>query len=179
MASYKKFLIQQQTFNGTTYANIGDVVDTYTKFGVVCQEMPFKYLPETKDLPKRDWYDEDGEDVYIPTDGMKFKAYDVEAKFLYVGTESNMASKLKAFKDFICGKKNIVSGVTVSTTHNVMLKIYDEYTRTGRRGVYVQSVSNDLFFFNDVSIDAIAQFKVKFRVTDPVYEVTYSGGALT
>lgn len=175
MASYKKFLIQQQTFNGTTYSDIGDVVDTYTEFGVVCQEMPFKHLPETKDLPKRDWYDENGDDVYMPTDGLKFKAYDVEAKFLYVGNESNMATKLKAFTNFICGRTNIVDGSTISSasaTKNVLLKIYDKYTKTGRRGVYVQSVSNDLFFFNDVSIDAIAQFNVKFMVTDPVTDIT-------
>ena len=66
MAKYKKFLIQQQTYNGSSYTSVGDNVDTYLKFNVVCQEMPFKYLPETKELPKRDWHDEDGEDVYVP-----------------------------------------------------------------------------------------------------------------
>lgn len=177
--AYKKLLIQQQTYDGIAYTNVGDIVDTYEKFGVVCQEFPFKYLPETKDLPKRDWYDEHGEDVYMPADGMKFKAYDLEVKFLYTGSEPNMATNLKAFTDFIYGKRNIVGGATVSTTPNVMLEIYDEYTRTGRRGIYVLSVDNDLYFFNDVSIDAIAQFKVKFRVTDPVYEVTYNNGTLT
>lgn len=180
--AYEKLLIQQQTYDGTTYSNVGDVVDTYEKFGVVCQEFPFKYLPETKDLPKRDWYDEHGEDVYIPTDGLKFKAYDLEAKFLYVGTEKNMTSELKKFTDFVCGRSNIVSDVTISgnnATRDVMLKVYDEYTKTGRRGIYVLSVDNELFFFNDVSIDAIAQFKIKFRVTDPVYEVINNNGALT
>ena len=52
-----------------------------------------------------------------------------------------------------------------------MLVIYDEYTRTGRRGVYVLSVDNELYFFDDANIDAIASFKVKFRVTDPVTEI--------
>ena len=35
-------------------------------FGIVCTEFPFKPGGETKDLPKRDWSDEDGEDTYIP-----------------------------------------------------------------------------------------------------------------
>lgn len=177
MTQYKKFLIQQQNYNGNVYQNVGDIVDTCQKFHVVCQEFPFKCLPDSKDLPKRDWNDEHGEDVYIPVDGLKFKAYDVEAKFLYKGNEQDMASDLKNFIYFLYGRINIVNGSIVNTsnaTKNVVLGIYDEYTKTGRRGVYVLSVDNDLFFFNDVSIDAIAQFKVKFHVTDPITDITLS-----
>lgn len=180
MASYKKFLVQQQTYNGTTYTNVGDVIDTKTSFGVVCQTFPFKHLPEPKALANREWLDEDGDDVYVPADGMKFKAYDVEATFLYVGSEQNMASDLKKFIDFIYGRINIVSGAVVreNATKNVMIKIYDEYTKTGRRGVYVISHDNSLYLFDDVSADAIAQFKVKFHVCDPVTEINYQNGAL-
>ena len=169
-----RLLIQQQTFDGTTYTNVGNVVDTIDNYGVACQEFPFKVLPETKELPKRDWYDEDGEDVYVPSDGMKFKAYDLEVKFIYsdihapsrasgITKEKYMRDKIGAFIEFICGR---------NTSGKPFLKIYDEYTKTGRRGVYVLSVDNELYFYNDVSIDAIAEFKVKFRVTDPVYEVS-------
>lgn len=161
--TYKKFLIQQETASGSA---VGSVVNTYTEFGVVCQEIPFKHLPESKDLAKRDWYDEHGEDAYVPVDGLKFKAYDVEATFLYVGTELRMSGDLKNFIAFIYGKNSGGSPI---------LRIYDEYTQTGRRGVYVQSHSNDLFFFNDVSIEAIAKFKVKFRVTDPVTNISLNG----
>lgn len=181
MSTYKKFLIQQQTYNGTTYTNVGDVIDTHATFGVVCQSLPFKYLPEPKELAKRDWHDEHGDDVYVPVDGIKFKAYDVEATFLYVGNEETMASNLKQFVDFLYGRINIVSGSIVSTvnaTKNVLLKIYDEYTRTGRRGAYVVSHDNSLYFFNEVSADAIAQFKIKFHVCDPVTEINYQNGAL-
>lgn len=159
---YKKLLIRQQSFNGTSYVNVGSIVDTQAAFHVVCQEFPFKYLPETKDLAKRDWYDEHGEDVYVPTDGLKFKAYDMEVKFLYVGTQSNMKSELKGFVEFICGRNS--GGAP-------MLAIYDEFTKTGRRGIYVDNVSNDLVTYDDVNTDVIAQFKVKFRVTDPVTNV--------
>lgn len=161
--AYKKFLIQQETASGSA---VGSVVNTYTQFGIVCQEFPFKHLPESKDLPKRDWYDEHGEDVYVPADGLKFKAYDVEATFLYVGNELQMSSKLKEFIAFIYGR---------NSGGSPMLRIYDEYTDTGRKGVYVLSHSNDLFFYNDVSIDAIARFKVKFRVTDPVTNISLNG----
>lgn len=163
MASPKRLLIQQQTFNGSAYTNVGSVVDTYAAYGIVCQEFPFKHLPESKDLPKRDWYDEDGEDVYFPTDGLKFKAYDLEAKFLYEGSASNMHTNLKSFIEFINGR---------NSGGSPCLAIYDQYTQTGRRGVYVESVDNTLYFYNDVNISAITQFKVKFRVTDPVTNIT-------
>lgn len=163
MASYKKFLIQQQTYDGSNYTNVGSVVDTYAAYKVVCQEFPFKTLPETKELAKRDWYDENGEDVFVPADGLKFKAYDVEAKFLYKGKESEMAEDLRSFVSFVCGRNN---------NGSPLLAIYDEYTKTGRRGVYVQEVSNDLFFYSDVNIDAIAEFKIKFRVTDPITDIS-------
>ena len=156
---YKKLLIQQQTYNGSTYSNVGQKIDTQTVFHVVCQEFPFKHLPEAKDLPKRDWNDEHGEDVYIPTDGMKFKAYDLTATFLYVGTQEDMMDELKGFVDFISGR---------NTGGSPLLAIYDEYTKTGRRGVYVQNVDNELLAYDDVNTDVIARFKVKFRVSDPI-----------
>lgn len=166
MAVYKKFLIQQQSYNGTSYVNVGGVVDTYTAYGIVCQEFPFKYLPESKDLAKRDWNDEHGDDVYVPTDGMKMKAYDVEAKFLYSGSKADMATKIKNFVKFIYGRNE--GGAP-------MLSVYDEYTQTGRRGVYVTEIDEDIYFYSNTSLGGVASFKVKFRVTDPVTDITLVG----
>lgn len=168
--TYKKFFIQQQTVSGSTYTNVGSAVDTNLAYHVVCQECPFKVMPETKDLAKRDWYDENGEDVYIPTDGLMFKAYDMDVKFLYVGTESNMASDLKGFINFLYGK---------NSGGSPLLAIYDEYTKTGRRGVYVAGIDNELLAYDDANgtmdngqivSDVVGVFKVKFRVTDPVFD---------
>ena len=161
--NYKKLLIQQQTYNGTTYTNVGSVIDTYESFGILCQEFPFKYLPEMKDLAKRDWYDEDGEDVYIPTDGTKAKAYDLEVKFLYSGAQNLMYDKISSFVKFITGR---------NANGSSLLAIYDEYTGVGKRGVYVQEIPNELYDYNDVNIDAYSVFKVKFRITDPVTDIT-------
>lgn len=159
--TYKKLLIQQQTYNGTTYTDVGSLVDTQTSFHVVCQEFPFKRLPENKELAKRDWYDENGEDVFIPSDGLKFKAYDLDVKFLYVGSQANMSEELNNFISFICGK---------NTGGAPLLAVYDEYTKTGRRGVYVKEVDNEMLSYDDVNTKVIAQFKVTFRVTDPIYD---------
>ena len=165
--NYKKLLIQQQNYSGGTYTSVGSVVDTQSSFRVVCQEFPFKHYPEAKDLPKRDWYDRHGEDVYIPTDGMKFKAYDLEAKFLYVGSQAQMSEDLRNFISFIYGRNDGGSP---------LLAIYDEYTKTGRRGVLVESVDNELIAYDDANAEVIGQFKVKFRVTDPVTDITLTNG---
>ena len=93
MAEYKRLLIKQN-YSGS------QVIDTLEQFNVACQEFPYKNLPEIKDLPKRDWPDENGEDVYIPSSGLRFKAYDIDVKMLYVGTESNMSTQIKSFIDF-------------------------------------------------------------------------------
>jgi hypothetical protein len=56
-----------------------------------------------------------------------------------------------------------------------MLAVYDEYTKTGRRGVYVTDISSDLIAYDDVNTEVVGIFKVKFRVTDPVTNVTLYG----
>lgn len=156
----------------------GPVIDTYESFGVVCQEFPFKYLPETKELPKRDWYDEDGEDVYVPKDGLRFAAYDLEVKFLYVGKDTNMSSDLKDFIDYLYGRINYVKDdkgnvvkVTTNVKKDVMLAVYDEYTKTGKSGVYMREITSNLFDISDIDPDAIAIFSARFRVTDPISDI--------
>lgn len=152
-------MMKQQSYNGSSYTDVSSAIDTYETYKIVCQEFPFKYLPESKDLAKRDWYDEDGEDVYVPTDGLKMKAYDLEVKFMYSGSKSDMHDKLRTFIDFLYGKNS--GGAP-------FLAVYDEYTGIGLRGLYVSEVPNDLYDYSDIGDNGIAIFKVKFRVTDPV-----------
>lgn len=140
----------------------GKVIDTYESFHVACQEFPFKRLPEVKPLSARDLNDENGEIVFIPSDGLKFKAYDLTAKFIYVGSESDIRRDLESFISFLYGRNKGGSPV---------LSIYDEYTKTGRSGVYVQTVANDLYSVSDRDIDGIAIFSVGFRVTDPTSDI--------
>lgn len=169
MSNYKKFLIQQQSYDGSQYTNVGGVVDTQVKFRVVCQNFPFKKLPEIKELPKRDWYDENGEDIYIPTDGYKFKAYDIDATFLYTGTDLTIRTDISNFINFIYGR---IDSSGNSSSSNIVLAVYDEYTKTGRRGVVVKEVENTLYWNVNFDQDAIATFKIKFRITDPVTDIT-------
>lgn len=188
MQPYKKLLIQQCTYDGSSYNLVGSApVDTQAEWNVVCQEFPFRAFPEAKDLPKRDWADENGEDIFVPVDGAKFKAYDVDVTFLYTfgSRESySSASSSQSYDDWLGEKMKQDIGGFINFLYgrnggSPLLYVYDEYLKIGRRGIYVSSVSSDLYFYNDVNIQAVASFKVKFRVTDPVTEVQYSNGAFT
>lgn len=160
--TYKKLIIQQMAQDAaSTYTTVGGAVDTYEAYGIVCQEFPFKYLPEKKELAKRDWLDEDGEDVYVPN-VMREKAYDLEVKFLYVGNPNEMRAKITSFITFISGK---------NSNGSPLLAIYDEYTQIGRRCVYVNSIDSSLYEYNDGHIDGYSVFSVEFRVTDPTFDV--------
>ena len=161
--TYKRLLIQQYKKDGSTESDVGDTVDTQASYKVVCQEFPFKFMPETKELPSRKWYDKDGEDVYIPSDGLKLEAYDIEAKFLYVGTQKDMTTDIEGFIKFICGRDQ---------NGSPLLKVYDEYTKTGRKGIYVKEVDNELLAYDDLNSHVIGVFKVKFRVTEPASKIT-------
>ena len=64
----------------TLYIKKGDTtVNTFAQWGIVCCKPPFHAGGETKDLPKREWFDEHGEDTYLPS-RLFFKSYDEEAR---------------------------------------------------------------------------------------------------
>lgn len=159
MSEYKRFFIQQQRRVGSSYQNVGSTVDTYETYHVVCQESAFKHLPEAKELPSTQWYDEDGDDVYVPPEGTKIDAYDLEITFLYVGTEESMSSDIKQFIEFMYGRNEGGSSEFC---------YYDEYTGTGRQCCYTKSVEDELFIYNNSDTDALAKFTMVIRVNDPI-----------
>lgn len=163
MAIYKTY-IQQTSFDGTSYTK-GAVVDLLATYNIICQEMPFMVNPLAKDLPKRDWPDEDGQDVYVPAT-RRMKEYTMEVDFLYVGTDTNIRTDLKNFINFLYGRNTGAVGS--------LLAIYNAYTDIGRKDVIVQEVSNEVFIAGDSDPDAIAKIKVKFLVCDPITEVSFS-----
>jgi len=162
--------VMQLSFDGTSYTK-GSVVDLFETYNIICQDFPFMKNPKPKELPTRDWAGEDGLDVYVPTT-LPVKHYDIDVEFLYVGTMANIRSDISSFIDYLYGRN---SGAVGSR-----LAIYNEYTGIGRKDVVVSEVNNEIFYLTDSDPDAIAKFKIKFTVYDPVTDVTpvtgiYSG----
>ena len=157
-----KTYIQQMHFDGTTYSK-GVVVDLLDKFGIACEEFPFKLFPEAKELPQNDWPGEDGKEVYVPKE-VPLKAYDIDVTFIYKGTEANMRKDIKDFILFLYGRNSGAAGAS--------LAVFDEHIGFGRKDVRCTKVSNELFYNEDYDDEKLARFKVTFSVDDPMTEVT-------
>lgn len=184
---YNNFRIRQVRKSGTeeqSYSNVGQAV-SLSLFNIVCVEFPFKFTPELKSVPSRDWPDENGEDIYMPSEGsVKLAPYDLEVKFLYKRDLSNDSSKVNHMRSDIMGFIRFITGDANITGYDSnrnpiwsygdedkssMLAISDDYTGLGFKGIYVKSISNTLYAYNDININGIAEFTVTFRVSDVTY----------
>ena len=153
------------------------VVDSYSSWGIVCLNVPFKVGGSTKELAKRDWFDEDGEDVFFPP-VLRLKGYDAEFEFAYKGMELStnpfdLGSSFNAIDRF----KKYLLGVGGSTSS---LKIYSPYSRIGRQGCYLLEMGSEspvvhtVYESGNLYRENVVTFKVKFRITDPVTDVFLS-----
>ena len=156
-----KTYIQQIRKNGNSYTK-GEVVDILEEYNIICPNFPFVLLPEPKELPKRDWPDEHGIDVFVPSTRL-IKEYDIDVEFLYVGTEQNIRTDVGDFIDFLYGRNENAVGS--------LLAVYNEYTEIGRKDIIVTEIENNMYYTKNGDSDSVAAFKVKFMVCDPVTDV--------
>lgn len=152
----------------------GSVKNSYRSWGIVCCQIPFVAGGKTKELAKRNWLDEHGEDTYIPSKLM-FEAYDAEFEMAYCGKElaSNpfdldlAFTQIDAFKKWLSGNDSEIGS-------GAELKIYSPYTTIGRQGCYLLEISDEdphvqtKYEAGNLYHENVVTFKVKFRVTDPM-----------
>lgn len=154
------------------------VVNSYTQWGIVCAQVPFKVAGKTKDVAKREWPDEHGEDSFIP-DKLMFEAYDVEFELAYQGQElSSNPFDLSLAVAAISSFKKWLSGNDTSEGSGAELSIYSPYSTIGRQGIYLLEFSDEDPHLQlkqeggNVYNENVLTFKVKFRVTDPMTDIT-------
>lgn len=158
--------------------NGGSVINSYTQWGIVCAKVPFKAGGKTKELPKRDWADEHGEDTYVPAKLM-LEGYDAEFEMVYQGEElaTNPFNLKLAFQQIDAFKKWLTGNDTDAGSGGE-LKIYSPYSTIGRQGCYLLEISDEDPVVQvkqaggNVYHENVVTFKVKFRVTDPMTDVT-------
>ena len=133
------------------------VVDTIDSFGMYCMENPFKTCVDVKEPVKRTWYDEHGDDEYIPpADGLYMAAYENKVKFGFKGKAYGANEKLKAFLEYLRGG---------------MMKMYCEFNGIGRKNVRLKSIEDTLS--RDVKGDEdILIVSVTFKFNDPITNVS-------
>lgn len=157
------------------------VVDSFATWGIVCAHVPFSAGGKTKSLPKRSWSDEHGEDVYTPAQLM-MDAYDAEFEMAYKGQELasnpfnlNLAFlQINSFVRWLTGNDQSSPGTS--------LKIYSPYSTIGRQGCYLLEVGSEEPHVQvkdeggNLYNENVVTFKVKFRVTDPLTNITLTNG---
>lgn len=154
---YFKFYLQKE---GTdTSGNPYPVKESGEDFNVFEKECKFYGGAEVKDLPSRDWHDEDGDDEFIPST-LRYKSIECEVKFACKGDLFSSNSKIETFKEYLS------SGT---------MKIYDEYNQVGRQNVRFVSIPDDATLYRKMDgTDEALVFTVKLKVNDPRTNITLS-----
>ena len=156
-------ILQKQRTDSYNSAS-GKVVDAnphyLNEWGLKLLERTQKLCGDAKDLYKNTWYDEDGDDEYVP-DELPVGSYDLE---LTIGAKSG-ADKIRDFIDYL----------RLGGSFNVYFSDSDDYCA----GVRYESVETTAFKFRqsvringkDTTEDLLV-FKVKLKVNEPTTKVS-------
>lgn len=147
--------------NGRAYP----VCESVATWGIWCKEIPFKLFEKVKEPAKRSWYDENGDDEYISSEGLMLEAYTMKVEFgcKIKSDVSDVRINIGAFLDYL--------------RKSGMMRMYSTYTRVGRKNVRLSNVG-DKVWHNDQDGDEFFIFEVEFKVNDPVTDVELVYGEL-
>lgn len=134
------------------------VVSTLSDYSIGVVDIPFRPISDVKDLPTNDWHDEDGEDCYIPSGRLKYKAYDMDVKLAYVGEAGYIYDNITEFLNYIAGADGIGE-----------LSVYSPYTQIGRKCRFTRFNNESLYLDTN---EEILEFTITLRVIDPITNVT-------
>lgn len=150
---YKPFYIQ---------ADADEVAVNTTEWGMVAMVTPFPILPTPKEPYKNEWLDEHGDDEYNAQ--MFYEAMEMQVDFYIITVGQNavadLVSQVLAFFD------KIKQGE---------FKVYDSFTKIGRRKVRYQGANLDNFRerIKNNGTKASCNLSVTFKVNDPVTMMTF------
>lgn len=114
--------------------------------GVIEATMP---TWKTKELPSNEWKDTEGEDVYVPKDGLHFGGADFEVKMCYKGEEGTWSDKEIELVSLLKGS---------------FLGVYCSYANEGWGACYLQEIS-DVDVYSDENVGDVVEYKLKFHIT--------------
>lgn len=137
------------------------VKETIADFDIYCADMPFKLFVEAKAPSKRDWFDEHGDDEYIPNGGLKLKAYTMDVRFCCKGDKYSSNEKIKKLINYLTGLDG--SGAE--------MKMYCTWTKIGRKGIRFDKLNDKAELLRDEDGDTLV-FTITFKVNDPITDIT-------
>ena len=145
------------------------VKESVSVFGIFCKEIPFKVFEKVKEPAKRSWYDEDGDDEYIPSDGLRLEAYSMKVTFGCKKISSEHVDKYGVGNEIADVRSKV--GIFLNFLKLGQFKMYSSHTRIGRQNVRLDSISDNAKWKSDENGEFLI-FEVTFKVNDPVTDVT-------
>lgn len=146
---YYKFFFQKET-------NGAPVLESGEDFNVYEMECSFYGGGEAKELAKREWHDEHGDDEFVPNE-IKLKAQDIKVKFGYKGDMFSANAVLLKFREYL--------------RNGGTMKIYDEYNHIGRQNVHFVGIPDDAELVRNSDDGDILVFTVKMKANDPITDI--------
>lgn len=122
--------------------------DISSYYNITCKSIPFTPFPDLKELPKREWFDQQGDDEFIPLNPV-FKAYEITTPMAFIGKLDDARDSIYSFLQYLQGAE---------------FSIYDEFKKKGVRCRYM-SYTDDAFYRRDRDI---VSFSVKLKVNNPL-----------
>jgi len=122
--------------------------DISSYYSITCKSIPFMPFPDLKELPKREWFDQQGDDEYVPANPV-FKAYEITTPMVFIGNLDDARDSIYSFLQYLQGAE---------------FSIYDEYKQKGVRARYM-SYTDDAFYRRDRDI---VSFSLKLKVNNPL-----------
>lgn len=146
----------------------GSTFESVTTFGIFCKSIPFKIAEKAKEPAKTSWYDEHGDDEYIPSTGLFLEAYSMEVEFgcKLITSERDVAK----FGVTVSDVRTTVGNFLKWLRESGMIFLMSTYTRIGRQNVRFEGVSDDAKWKNENGEEWLI-FKVTFKVNDPKTDV--------
>lgn len=134
-------------------------LDLQEAFGITAKSVPDKQL-ELKEIFKRDWADQQGDEEYIPA-VPTFKAYEQDLEFIYKGVLRTASDAIRTFLTYLQGAE---------------FSLYDEYSQRGIRCRYVSYDSKAHYRL----VEEAVVFTVKVKINNPLcYVLSTAGTTIT
>lgn len=150
---------------------IGDAIkDLRTDFEFVCCEGPdYAALNRVKELSKNTWLDEDGDDMYIPSQ-MKIQAGTLKVPIGYTGARGTGKVKLKDLVKWLLGR-----GGNALTSEGIWL--YSPFVDEGFAKVTLLEVGEPEYGY--LGQYEILETTLTFTIPDPFDNVVFSNNAFS
>lgn len=164
MAKWRNFYIRKKGVGSIVYPTYESV----SQWGVWCKDIPFIIFGKVKEPAKNSWFDEHGDDEYIPSDGLNLESYTMKVEFGCKKMRSITDGDVNI--DEVTDVRNKVNSFLQYLRTSGMLDVYSTHTRIGRTNVRLVEVSDSAKWKSDGDEEYLV-FSVVFKVNDPITDV--------